>query len=74
MLPFLGLAQLLRGLILQSLLVSNRGGYLLLGFHKLRAHVDDDLIQHLLRLFSRRDQIIDVGSEETSESVENAHF
>ena len=74
MLPLFSFAQLLRCLILQSLLIGDRGRNLLLGLNQLRAHVDNDLIKHLLRLFCRRDQIIDIGSEETSESVENAHF
>jgi hypothetical protein len=72
-LPLLGLAQLLRGLVLEALLVRDRGGDLLLRLHELRAHVDDDLVQHLLRLFCRRDQVIDVRPEKTRDAVEYAH-
>ena len=54
MLPFLRLLKLLRGLVLKTLLVGDGRGDLLLRFHQLRAHVDNDLVQHLLGLLPKR--------------------
>ncbi len=72
-LPILSLFQLLPRLILEALLVGDGGGDLLLRLYQLRAHVEDDLIEHLLGLLEFRDHRIDVGPEEHRDSVENVH-
>ncbi len=63
-LPVLRLLVLRLELVVQALLVGNGGGNLLLGLHQLVTHVDDDLVQHLLRILGGGDQIIDVGLDE----------
>ena len=72
-LPILRLLELGVGLIAQSLLVGDGGRHLLLGLHELAAHVDEDLRQHLLRILGLRDQVVDVGLEESGETVEDTH-
>ena len=49
-------------LVLEALLVGDRGGHLLLGLRELIAHVGHDLVQHLLRILRLGDQVIDVGT------------
>src|SRR6185503_6990456 len=48
-------------------------GHLLLRLHQLLPHVDDDLIQHLLGVFRRGDQIIDVRLQKRCETIEDTH-
>src|SRR5579863_9653617 len=72
-LPILRLAMLLVGLVAQPLLIRDRRRDLLLRLHELRLHVDDDLIQHLLGMFGRGDEIVDVGAEECGKTVVDAH-
>ena len=54
------LLEFLIRLIAQPLLVSNRRRDLLLRFGQLRAHVEDRLLEQLLRLFSLRDQVVQI--------------
>src|SRR5437879_3934973 len=44
----------------KKLLIGNGGGHLLLGLRQLIAHVDDELLENLLRILGARDQIVDV--------------
>jgi hypothetical protein len=60
-------------LVLEALFVGDRAGHLLLGLRQLIAHVDDDLVQHLLRILGLRDQVVDVGLEQRGDAVEDAH-
>jgi hypothetical protein len=63
-LPVLGLLELAVGLVTQPLLVGDRARDLLLRPHELRAHVDDDLVEHLLGVFRRGDEVVDVRAEQ----------
>ena len=46
---------------------------LLLGLGELLAHVQNDLIQHLLGILRPSDQIIDVGPDDRGEFGKDAH-
>src|ERR1019366_9053781 len=56
-----------------ALLVGDRAGHLLLGLRKLVAHVDQDLVQHLLRILRPGDEVVDVGLEQRGDAIEYAH-
>ena len=73
-LPILSLFQLLPRLILEALLVGDGGGDLLLRLYQLRAHVEDDLIEHLLGLLELGDHRIDVRAEQHRDSIEDIHM
>jgi len=60
LLPLLGLFDLFIELGAELALVGDGGGDFPLGLRQLVAHVQDDLIQHLLRVFGPVDQIVDV--------------
>jgi hypothetical protein len=72
-LPILGFLQLLAGLILEALLVGDRGSNLLFGPNELRAHVENDLVQHLLGLLEFRDHRVDVGPKQHRDPIEDIH-
>jgi hypothetical protein len=57
----------------QALLVRDRDRHLLLRLDKLVLHVDDDLVQHLLRVFRLGDQIVQVRFDERAEPRKNSH-
>ena len=50
----------LDSLIAEALLVGDRGRHLLLGLRQLRSHVQDRLLEELLRLLGLRDQVVQV--------------
>ena len=60
LLPVVRLLELGVRLIPQALLVGDRRGDLLLGLGQLSPHVDEDLVEHLLRILRPRDQVVDV--------------
>jgi hypothetical protein len=64
LLPVLRLLVLRLELVAQPLFVGDGGGDLLLGLHQLVAHVNDDLVQHLLRIFGGGDHVVDVRLDE----------
>ncbi len=72
-LPVGALLELGVGLVAQPLLVGDRRGDLLLRLGKLRPHVRDDLIQHLLGIFGPRDQVVDVRPQQGRKTIEKAH-
>src|SRR5690606_26688407 len=63
-LPLGGLLSLLLDLRLELALVGDRDGDLLLGARELLAHVDDHLVEDLLRVLTARDRVVDVGANE----------
>jgi hypothetical protein len=63
LLPVLGLAPFGVGLVAEALLIGDGGGHLLLGLRQLRAHVDENLVQHLLRILGGGDEIVDVRTQ-----------
>jgi hypothetical protein len=67
-LPLGRLGSLLLVLLLDALLVGNRDRDLLLGLDQLRLHVDEDLVEHLLRVFGLVDQLVDVRADERAKS------
>ena len=48
-------------------------GHLLLRLGQLRLHVDDQLVQHLLRVLGLADQVVDVGPEHRRDTIPDAH-
>ena len=57
----------------EALLVGDRGGHLLLGLRELRAHVHENLVQHLLRILGGGDEVVDVRTQQRRKSVEDTH-
>jgi hypothetical protein len=72
-LPVFRFLQLLLLLVVEALFVRNRGSDLLLRLHELRAHVENDLVQHLLGLLELGDHRVDVRAEEHCYAIENIH-
>ena len=72
-LPVLRFLQLLPGLVLKALFVGDGGRDLLLRLYELRAHVENDLVEHLLGLLELGNHCVDVRAEEHCDSVENIH-
>ena len=72
-LPLLSLLLLLLDLGLQFLLIGDRGRNLLLGLRQLTAHIRDQLVQHLLRIFCPADQIVDVRLEQRTQAIKDPH-
>lgn len=73
LLPVVGELELGLRLVLQSLFVGDGSGNLLLGLRQLVAHVDDDLIEHLLGVFRRGDEVIQVRLDQRRKTVKDAH-
>ena len=73
LLPVVGELELGVRLILEALLVGDRGGHLLLGLGQLVAHVDDDLIQHLLGILGRGDEVVEIRLDERRKTIEDTH-
>src|SRR5215213_8624400 len=61
------------GLVTEPFLIGDRGGHLLLGLRELRTHVDEDLIQHLLRILGGGDEVVDVRTQQRRKAVEESH-
>jgi hypothetical protein len=57
----------------QLALVRDRDGDLLLRLRQLLAHVDEDLVQHLLRVLRPRDRIVDVRAEQRRQLLKDSH-
>jgi hypothetical protein len=72
-LPLLGLLFLLLNLGLEFLLVGDGGGNLLLGLGQLTAHVANQLVEHLLRVFRLIDEVVDVRFEQSRQAIEDPH-
>src|SRR5690606_24942346 len=72
-LPLGGLLPLLLDLRLELALVGDRDGDLLLGARELLAHVDDHLVEDLLRVLAARDRVVDVGADEQRQTLQDAH-
>jgi hypothetical protein len=73
LLPVVRQPELGVGLVLQALLVGDGRGHLLLGLDQLAVHVGDQLVEHLLGVFGRGDQVVDVRANDAGEAVEDAH-
>src|SRR5437879_3934975 len=63
----------LLGLRGEPLLIGNGGGRLLLGLRQLIAHVDDELLENLLRILGARDQIVDVRPDQRRQTINDPH-
>src|SRR5690606_29457317 len=72
-LPFLGLPALLLDLRLELALIRDRDGDLLLRAGELLAHVEDHLVEDLLRVLTARDRVVEVGANEQGQSLQDAH-
>ena len=72
-LPLGGVRHLLLELLREALLVGDRDRDLLLRLDELVVHVEDDLVQHLLRVFGLADEVVQVALDELSEAPEDAH-
>jgi hypothetical protein len=64
---------LLLELLREPLLVGDRRSDLLLRLDELVVHVQNDLVQHLLRVFGFADEIVQVRFDELGEAAEDAH-
>ncbi len=73
LLPVLGKLLFLLGLRGEPLLISDGGGHLLLGLRQLVAHVDDELLENLLRVLGTRDQIVDVRPDQRRQTINDPH-
>ena len=74
LLPIFGQLLFLLGLRRQALLVGDRGGDLLFGFRQLAAHVNDQLLEHLLRVLGARNQIVDVRPDQRGQTINDPHL
>ncbi len=61
-------------MLVEALLIGDGDRHLFLRLDQLLIHVDDDLVQHLLRVFGLVDQIVDVALEQLRETAEESHF
>jgi hypothetical protein len=71
--PLLPQIGLLVALLFQTLLVGNRDCHLLFRLDELVLHVEDDLVQHLLRILGLGDDVVDVGLEQRSDARKDSH-
>src|SRR5690606_28063993 len=58
----------------QALFISDGSSHLLFCRRQLFTHVDDELVQHLLGIFRRADERIDVRLDESSEASKQSHW
>src|SRR5690606_26327899 len=72
-LPFLGLIQQLRHLPFEFFLVGNGASDAPFALDELRVHVQDNLAEHLLRIFCLANELIYVRAEHSLNSVEKPH-
>src|SRR3982074_2500369 len=73
-LPVLGQLLFLLGLRGEPLLIGDGGGDLLPGFRELVAHVDDELLENLLRVLGARDQVVDVRPDQRGQTIDDPHL
>ena len=64
-LPVAGGLLMLRLLLFEKVLVGERDGHLRLYLQKLVLHIQDELTQHLLRIFRAVDHIVQVGAKQS---------
>jgi hypothetical protein len=74
MFPVPGLLDLIIQLGPELPLIGDGRGHLPLGLGQLVPHVQDDLIQHLLRVFRPGDQIVDIRFEQGREFRKDPHI
>jgi hypothetical protein len=67
-LPLLRQLDLFVPLLLQALFIGDRDRDLLFGLDQLVLHLEDDLIEHLLRIFRLGDQLVQIRFDKRSES------
>ena len=60
-------------LLFEQVLVGERDGDLRLHLQKLVLHIENELAQHLLRVFRAVDQIVEVGAEQSCNSFQQCH-
>jgi hypothetical protein len=63
----------LDALLLQQMLVRNRDRNLSLHLHQLILHIEQNLLQHLLRIFRAIDQVIQIRTNQAAHTFEQAH-
>ena len=73
-LPLLGLVELGGVLLLQLLLVGDRDRHRLLRLDQLGLHLQQHLAEHLLRVLSLADEVVDVALDECAESRKDSHL
>ncbi len=61
-------------LLLEALLIGDGHGDLLFGRDELLLHVQDQLVEDLLRILGLADEVVDVGFEQRPDAIENAHL
>src|SRR5204862_7322842 len=71
--PFGGLVGLLRLLLLEQVMVGHRDRDLRLHLQKLVLHVENHLLDHLLRVFSPVDQVVQVRANQRCDAFEYCH-
>ena len=74
LLPVVGFVVVVLVALVQQLFVGDRGRHLGLDLHQLIVHVDDQLLDDFLRVFSTIDHVVDVGPEERGDTVQDAHM
>ena len=63
----------LGGLLFQQVLIGDRNGDLSLYLQQLVLHIEDELFEHLLRVFRLVDQIVEVGAEKSGDAFHECH-
>ena len=71
--PLRGLVFLLLLLLFQHVLVGHRDGDLRLHLQQLILHVENHLLQHLLRILRAVDEIVEVRADERRDAFKNSH-
>ena len=74
LLPIFGELLLLLGLRGEALLIGDGRSDLLLGLCQLVAHVDDELLEDLLRVLGARDQVVDVRPDQRGQTIDDPHL
>jgi hypothetical protein len=72
-LPVAGGLLMLRLLLFEQVLVGKRDGDLRLYLQELVLHIEDELAQHLLRIFRAVDQIVQIGAKQSCNSFKQCH-
>jgi hypothetical protein len=62
-LPVAGGLLVLSLLFFEQMLIGKRDGYLCLYLQELILHIEDELAQHLLRIFRPVDEVVEIGAE-----------
>jgi hypothetical protein len=72
-LPVAGGFFVLRLLLFEQVLIGKRDGDLRLYLQELVLHIEDELAQHLLRIFRAVDQIVEIGAKQSCNSFKQCH-